>query len=373
MSLPIRYIDDAAGLQQSMTACRDVPVVTIDTEFVRTNTYYPRVGLIQIYDGETCYLIDPLTIDDLSELGRLLEDDGVLKVIHACSEDLEVFEYCLDVRPTGLFDTQVAAAASGLGFSIGYQAMVENLLGVSIPKEETRSDWLQRPLTDEQIEYAALDVIYLFEVYEKLIASMEGTDKEGWVLEDCRGMTDDVVIAMEPEAFYKRVRSAWRLDRRELKVLKDLCAWREREARARDMPRNGVVDESVLVTLARTKIEGKVQIREKSKITPGQLRKYGDLLVELANEARQSPVEDCPPEIPRPAKAPDKETMAQMRSLIDESAEELNVAPEMLDRKQQLEELFATRQEGEYRPPQSLSVWAAPVPRRPFLPPLPTT
>lgn len=358
MPLPIRYVDDAAALQEAITSCRNVAVVSIDTEFMRSRTYYPIVGLIQIYDGTTSWLIDPVAVDDISPVAEVLEDENVLKVFHACSEDLEVFERCLGTLPRPLFDTQIAAAAAGIGYSLGYQGLVETLLSVSIPKEETRSDWLQRPLTDKQIEYAALDVIYLLQMYNKLVESMSGTNKLYWVEEECLAVLEDTAITSNPETCYLKLKTAWRLDEHQLNVLKTLCAWREETARRLDSPRSWVVDDKALFAIAKSEIADKNSLKEQANMANKQIRKYGDEILKLAEEARQAPVDECPPLIPRPARAPDPGVMAEMQRVIDDKAQALNMCRELLATKKHLEALFGSIDDrGEYHLPPVLSGW----------------
>ncbi|MEX2488472.1 MAG: ribonuclease D [Pseudomonadales bacterium] len=358
MSLPIRYVDDAQALDEAVAACRHVSVVSIDTEFMRSKTYYPIVGLVQIYDGTTAWLVDPVAIDDISPISSVLGDAKILKVFHACSEDLEVFERCLGTLPRPVFDTQIAGAAAGKGYSVGYQGLVEELLSVSIPKEETRSDWLQRPLTAKQIEYAALDVIYLQQMYNQLVELLSGTGKLEWIEEECEAVLEETVITTNPDKFYLRMKTAWRLDRQQLNVLKTLCAWREVTARRLDIPRNWVVDDKVLFTIAKSGLADKRDLKEKALMASGQIRKYGEEILALADQARQVPLEQCPPPVLRPARAPDTETMTKIQQMIDDKAQALNVSRELLARKKHLEQLFGSLEDnGGYRLPPILSGW----------------
>ncbi|MEX2327160.1 MAG: ribonuclease D, partial [Pseudomonadales bacterium] len=269
------YIDDEAALVRMVTACSAHDVITVDTEFARSHTYYPEVGLVQIYDGENCYLIDPVAIGTLKPLAPLLEDSSVLKVFHACSEDMEVFQYAVGALPSPAFDTQIAAAAVGVGFSISYQNLVGHYLGIDVPKEETRSDWLQRPLTQSQLDYAALDVIYLLMVFNKQQVELTRLQRLDWVAEECSLLTSDIAIIVDPDQCYLRVKSAGRMSKAELNVLRILCAWREREARKQNVPRNRVIEEKALVALARAGAKDRDELRL-AGLSERQLRKFGD-------------------------------------------------------------------------------------------------
>lgn len=159
------WIEQDTELAELCQRWRQQAAIAVDTEFMRTSTFYPIAGLIQIGDGKGCYLIDPLAIQDFTPLRDLLLDESVTKVLHSCSEDLVVFQRLLGIVPAPLFDTQIAAAFAGYGFSLGYAGLVKAVLNTEIPKEETRSDWLQRPLSVAQLKYAALDVAHMLIVY----------------------------------------------------------------------------------------------------------------------------------------------------------------------------------------------------------------
>ena len=158
MAIDIHWIRDNASLAQHCASWRNLPFVAVDTEFMRVDTFYPIAGLLQVSEGERAYLIDPLLIDDWAPFAALLQDPAVVKVLHACSEDLEVFLRLTGSLPVALFDPQLAAAYLNLGFSMGYSRLVQAVLNIELPKGETRSDWLQRPLTANQVRYAAESV-----------------------------------------------------------------------------------------------------------------------------------------------------------------------------------------------------------------------
>ena len=155
------WINDTATLVHYCQQWLQLPLIALDTEFMRTETFYPIPGLIQIADDQGCYLIDPLQVEDMSPLAEVLRAPDVLKVLHAGNEDMELFRHSYGVLPQPLYDTQVGAAFAGWGFSMGLQRLVAYALEVELGKGETTSDWLQRPLTAEQEHYAALDVAYL--------------------------------------------------------------------------------------------------------------------------------------------------------------------------------------------------------------------
>lgn len=358
MPAPVRYIENKQDLQEVVKACLEQKVISIDTEFARFNTYYPIVGLIQIYDGQTCCLIDPLVVDDLSPLIELLVADDVLKVFHACSEDMEVFQYCLDTSPAPVFDSQIAAAALGIGFSISYQNLVTHYLSVTVPKEETRSDWLQRPLTDGQIKYAALDVIYLLQVYEKQRDQLRQMQREEWVLEDCELLSVDLGTMIEPDSAYKKLKGLARLNRKQLSVLKALCAWREIRAREDNVPRNRIVEQKSLMMIASQDITDKQALRTVAGMFPRQVRKFGEDLMFLAEEAKCLPESQYPQLVPKDGARIDAKQLSRLREVVQVRATSLAVTPELLSKRRHLEALLRSSDgNGNYELPEGLLGW----------------
>ena len=352
------YIDRDERLDEVVSACEDAPVIVLDTEFVRTNTYYPLVGLVQIYTGDECFLIDPLRPDNLSPLVDILTDADTLKVLHACSEDMEVFQHLLGVVPAPLFDTQIAGAALGVGFSVGYQSLVEHYLGIRLPKDQTRSDWLARPLSAGQLRYAALDVIHLLYVYHAQMRELEAGPKLQWVEAESAEMGRDIPTTIDPEDCYKKLKGLWQLGGRQLNTLKVLCAWREVTARRENIPRNRVVDHQALMAIARDDIADTESLREKASMMPRQVRKYGDEIMALRTQAQSTPEQEFPPPIERTDTSVDNKRLKLLREVVNEQAKRLSVAPELLTKRRHLEKLIRSRDEsGCYHLPVELGGW----------------
>ena len=351
------YIDSVAGLAQIHAACHDVEVIAVDTEFARFNTYYPIVGLIQIYTGSICFLVDPLPIDDLSSLAELLTRADLLKVFHACSEDMEVFQHKLGVTPTPVHDTQIAGAVLGIGFSLGYQALVEHYLGISLPKDQTRSDWLARPLSNEQLDYAALDVIHLLQVYHKQAAALAGTPKAAWVRAESENLGADIPTMVDPEVAYLKLKGLWQFDRFELNQLKALFAWRENKARQDDVPRNRVADQKALMAIVKQGLSTRHALQHQASMTPRQVRKYGDDILLIREKAGLVPETDCPPQILREDLPVSSSKLKQLKKVVEAKARELAIAPEMLTKRRHLEALLRSGETGQYALPKALTGW----------------
>lgn len=357
MAIDINWIRDDASLAQRCTEWQQLPFVALDTEFVRVDTFYPQAGLVQVGDGSRAWLIDPLLIGDWTPLARLLENPAVVKVLHACSEDLEVFARLTGSLPSPLFDTQLAAAYLNLGFSMGYSRLVQELLGIELPKGETRSDWLQRPLSATQLSYAAEDVLHLAEVYKALLPKLSA-EKNAWLLEDGEELLASQRRATPPEEAYKEAKLAWKLSRQQLAVLRALCAWREREARARNQPRNRVLRENSLWPLARFQPDNLNSLARIDDMHPRTVRQDGELILRLIAEAAALPPGEWPEPLPEPLPPEASGLLKKLRAVGQREAERLDMAPELMLRKKTLESLLKSGfPAGLYRLPDSLRGW----------------
>ena len=299
MAIDIHWIRDDASLAQHCAEWQSLPFVALDTEFMRVDTFYPIAALLQIGDGSRAYLIDPLLINQWAPLSALLENPAVIKVVHACSEDLEVLLRLTGSLPAPLFDTQLAAAYLNLGFSMGYSRLVQEVLGIELPKGETRSDWLQRPLSDTQISYAAEDAVHLAEVYSILQPQLSA-EKHAWLLDDGAELVANLRREIDPYELYRDAKLAWKLSRAQLAVLRELCAWREHEARARNLPRNRVVREHSLWPLAKTQPNNLGALAKIDDMHPKTVRQDGEFLLNLIKTAASLPPEAWPPALPEP-------------------------------------------------------------------------
>jgi ribonuclease D len=357
VAIDIHWIRDDASLAAHCAEWQSLPYVAVDTEFMRVDTFYPIAGLIQIGDGARAYLIDPLTIDQWRPLAALLENPAVVKVLHACSEDLEVLLRLTGSLPLPLFDTQLAAAYLNLGFSMGYSRLVQEVLGLELPKGETRSDWLQRPLSDTQISYAAEDAVHLAEVYERLRPRL-AAERVEWVLEDGAELVAQLRREVDPNELYREAKLAWKLAPAQLAVLRELCAWREREARARDVPRNRIVREHALWPLAKTQPDNLQALARIEDMHPRTVRHDGETLLALIEEAASLPPEQWPQPVPEPLPIEAAALLKQLRGVGQATAQALGIAPELMLRKKTLEALLKSGYpSGPYQLPDSLRGW----------------
>lgn len=358
MKQPMHYIDSDDLLFQHSADWQSLSVVALDTEFIRTDTFYPIAGLIQLSTGSDCYLIDPLEIKDFSPLIDLFENKSIHKILHSCSEDLEVFDRLLGVLPEPLFDTQIGAALSGLGFSVSYQNVVEQLIGVHVPKGETRSDWLRRPLSDGQIHYAALDVEYLHQVYDKISKQLTEHDRMHWWQDESQAMIDKFRDSFDLSAYYTRVKSAWKLNRRQLATLVCVVTWREQQARERNTPRGRVIKDRSLFEIAQMQPKRLEQLSDIGELHPKAIRKEGETLLELVEQARSLNDDALPELLPKPLPPAAGGVIKLLKAYVKERAQALNVAPEMLVRKRDYEMMMRNKSRGiEPLLPNTLSGW----------------
>jgi ribonuclease D len=226
------------------------PFITVDTEFLRETTYYPKLCLIQVASEEDVALIDPLADGiDLAPFFELMKNAAVVKVFHAARQDIETFYNLAQTIPMPLFDTQVAAMVCGFGDQIGYEAIASSLVGAKIDKSSRFTDWSKRPLSEAQLTYAAADVTHLRGVYQKLQQRLEKTGRTDWVREEMAILIDPETYRADPARAWERIRTRARKPR-DLGVLMEIAAWREREAQTRDVPRSRIMKDDLLGELA---------------------------------------------------------------------------------------------------------------------------
>ncbi|MFW6094677.1 MAG: ribonuclease D [Pseudomonadota bacterium] len=324
----VSWITSDAALAEAVSHWRGA--IGLDTEFQRTDTFFPRPGLYQVASGTDLYLVDPLEVSDFAPLLELLEDPRVTKIMHACSEDLELLRHHFGAVPRGLFDTQLANAFLTPDYSVSFTRLVNDRLGIALDQHETRSDWLARPLTAEQVRYACEDVYYLPHLHEVLHQALEAAGRLAWFREemDLRGRFE----LGDPDVYYRSMKKAWRLAGPARARLQQLAAWRERQAMAEDRPRNRIVRDEHLLTLAEA---AEVDDRAVRELLPaGVARRYGD---DLLRAHRVGAEAEHPEAALAPLKAAENALVRELREVAKARAEALGMAPELLARKREVE------------------------------------
>ena len=311
----------------------------MDTEFVRERTWFPRPALLQVSAGDEVWLVDPLRVADWAPFARLLEDPSVVKVLHAVSEDLEVFELLTGASPRNLFDTQLAGAFAGHGYSLGYRGLVEALLEVSLDKGETRSDWLRRPLSPAQLRYAALDVTYLLPMHGRLSGQLDALGRSAWMNEELDYQRRAKAADKRPEAAYLRIRNRDQLRPADHAVLRALCAWRESEAMARDLPRRHLMTDDILMQLAAAESVDAKALDNMQGLGRRTAARYADAIRACVEKARRQGPEavDSPVDL-----RPHAGTIKRLKRIVRQEAEILDMPPELLANRRALESLLVS-------------------------------
>ncbi|WP_165661845.1 ribonuclease D [Oceanimonas sp. MB9] len=334
-------------------------VLAVDTEFVRTRTYYARPGLYQINDGEHTALVDPLAVTDMSPLWRLLHDGNRLCLLHAGGEDLELFQHQSGALPARVHDTQLAAAFLGLGAQLGFAPLVEQLLGVSLDKAHARTDWLARPLSPAQLSYAADDVIYLYPLYRTLHERLAQKGLLDWFEQECEWTVKRRAVNVRPELAYLEVKNAWTLDRQALGILQRLCAWRLNEARKRDLAVNFVVREAHLLRVAE-RAPGSLSDLNRLGLEPMEIKRHGQTLLALVQQALAAP-DSWPEPVKRLVDFPGyKAELKRIRELVEQAGEASGVPAELIASKRLIHQYLSWKwrlEESEDAMPALLQGW----------------
>ena len=335
-------ITQDAELQIFCDRAQNQPFLYLDTEFVRTRTLRPRLGLIQAYDGHQVVLIDPLADMDLEPFWTLLTMESVTKVLHSCSEDLEVFKYAANRQPAPLFDTQIAASMLGEGSSLGYAALVEKLINVKLDKGATRTDWVARPLSEQQLAYAGNDVLYLKPIAEQLIERLKARDIYEYVIEEGALLSVKRSADKIYDEVYQDVKNAWRLNSSELSILKTLAAWRQQQAETQDLALNFVLKEPTMVAIARAKPNSMNGLRKVSGILPQEVRRHGSTILDIVEQSLAVPAGEQPKPLVRLVDfAGYKGMYSAVKTVIAEVAESQDLPVEAIASKRQINQLLS--------------------------------
>ncbi|QPB42963.1 ribonuclease D [Rodentibacter haemolyticus] len=329
------------ALAETCCLARQQSAVALDTEFVRVSTYFPKLGLIQLYDGERISLIDPLSITDFSPFVELLVDSNVLKILHSCSEDLLVFLQEFDQLPRPMIDTQIMARFLGLGNSVGLAKLALQYLNVEVDKGATRTNWIKRPLSETQLHYAAGDVWYLLPLYHCLQKELAETPWEEAVHSDC-----ELALAKanklqrnDADKAYLDIPNAWKLNPLELARLKILAQWRQEVAIARDLALSYVVKSEHLWKVAKYNPRNTSEMLEMG-LTNNEVRVRGKKILQLLAQTRRVSPYDYPKRIVRVVDDPRYKKAIR---LLQEKAYELTpqgLTLEILASKRSLEDLI---------------------------------
>ena len=334
-------ITDNTALLEICNLAQQQSAVALDTEFMRVSTYFPKLGLIQLYDGERVSLIDPLAITDFSPFVALLSNSKVLKILHSCSEDLLVFLQEFDQLPHPMIDTQIMARFIGLGISAGLAKLAQQYLNVEIDKGATRTNWIKRPLSDIQLQYAAGDVWYLLPLYHILEKELAKTPWEQAVRDDCELALSKTHKLQErdSEKAYLDIPNAWKLNPLELSRLRILAQWRQNVGIERDLALSYIVKPDNLWKVAKNNPRNTSEMLEVG-LTENEVRVRGKKILQLLAQARRISSNDYPKPIERISEDPRyKKTIRLLQEKVNSLTPE-GLTPEIVASKRTLEELI---------------------------------
>jgi ribonuclease D len=339
----MRIVEDNVALAAFLAEFSGAPYLALDTEFLRDQTYYPKLCLIQIAAPGIEGIIDPLADGlDLKPFYDLLKRPDIVKVFHAARQDIEIFYLQGGVIPDPLFDTQVAAMVCGFGDAASYETLARKLAHVEIDKSARFTDWSHRPLSKRQLEYALADVTHLRVIYEKLSGQLKKSGRAAWVEEEISALKDPKLYRLEPESAWKRLKPRT-TNKKFLAMLAALAAWREREAQARDIPRGRVLKDEALTEIAAhppENAEGLDRIRAVPKGFGNS--RMGKSLMEAVEQGRgASPPDGAIAPAPRRKREPSPAVIDLLKTLLRLKAEEAHVAPRLIANAEDIERLAA--------------------------------
>lgn len=328
--------------EQFLTLCEalgDNALLAVDTEFVRESTYYPQFCLLQIASSEGTYCIDPLKLESLAPLITLMGNPNISLALHSARQDLEVLQQSLGMLPARIIDTQIAAALSGYHEQIGYASLVEEILGIKLSKEQTRTDWSQRPLTGAQLHYAADDVIYLSQILGVLTEKLDRLGRTTWWREDSTALLDPTFYTPPTEDAWKKVRGLLDLAPQALAFGITVAQWREETAQILNIPRSWVARDESLISWAE---QGKVPYDSlRMRSTPGHVQHA--LLEELKTRLSNEPPLDFALKLHQSTKGKTDPARKNLIKKLSEKnqmqAKELNISPSVLATRKDLETL----------------------------------
>lgn len=314
--------------------------LALDTEFMRERTYHARLCLVQIATDADCFLVDTCAGLELGALHALLADRARVKILHAARQDLETLFVASGRVPGPVFDTQVAAALLGFPPQVGYAELVARQLGHSIDKGQTRTDWSRRPLTPEQLAYAADDVHHLLALHAELTAALESRGRADWLIEDAHALEDEALYRLDPADAWRRLKGLARLRPPEQAVARALAEWRERRAVAADKPRSWILADEALYGLATRAPSTSEDLAQVPALPPALVRKRGEELLALIATARARGATDEFRHAPPPRPTPEETaTVGRLQQLVRDKAAALGLSPEVLATRRDVEAL----------------------------------
>ncbi len=316
-------------------------LLAVDTEFISEKSYWPRLCLLQLGTEDEFVCVDPFQVTDLSPLRSIMTNPGIIKIFHACGEDMIILQHILGVTPAPVFDTQVAATLLGYSNQTGYGSLVKGECGVTLRKADSFTDWSIRPLTDSQIDYALDDVRYLPRIYHQMIHNLEKRGRLDWITPDMEDLSRPQRYYRDPQTQYLRLKRRNSLSPRQLCIARSLAAWREEFAQKRDLPRRWVLTDDQIIDMCKrrpAKTEELFAVRGASK---GVVQRNANTILQLITDAWNEPKENWP-EIQHHEHHEDfSPQLAMMNALVQLRSQENDIASSTLASRKDMELLTA--------------------------------
>jgi len=336
----IQYIDTDEALAEFCGRVKAAEFIAVDTEFAREKTYFPRLCLIQIASPDHLACIDPFEIRDFEPMLKLFCNKDQTKVLHSLSQDMEVFLHTFNCLPEPIYDTQIAASLMGMGEQVAYAGLVNEMLGITLDKSHTRTDWSRRPLDEAQIKYAADDVRYLAEIYPRQRQQLESQGRLQWVESDFSEIVQPEKYRPDPANAWKRVKGHRRLRGVELAVLQALAQYREEQAIKSDRPRRHIISDDQLLDLARSKPRTIADIERRRGFVAGLINRHGQALLECVQAGLQMPMEQWPEVSTGRTLTARQEAVADiLMALLKQQARSFDLSPGLLASRKEIERL----------------------------------
>lgn len=329
-------------LDSLVRKAQKVDAVALDTEFVWERTYYPQLGLIQLaLSDEECYLIDPIALPSLESLGRLLSNRSVIKIFHDAPQDLAILYRATGAATQNIFDTRLAAGFAGLSYTLSLANLVREVLDIELSKEETRTNWLNRPLSDDQVRYALDDVRYLRAVRILLLTRIIGPKLKSWLQEELNILNNPAnYTGPQDNERFRKIRGSNLLDAQGLAILKNLTTWREGMAKKRNRPRGHIVHDNILIEAAKNKPRSTEELKQQTAISDKALDSYGQTIVAIIETTRnQSPRNYPEVDLSVRLNAKEKTSYDRLTKLIDLKSELLGLDPGLVGNTSELKKL----------------------------------
>lgn len=331
-----RFINTQAELENVLTLMQQASTYGLDTEFIKVDTLWPKLGVFQVNVKDQVFLLDGASLDFRCFWTQLFQAQQ--NIFHACGEDIDlIYHYADKKHLDNVFDTQVALSFLGHGLQVSYQNALKLILDIDIDKGQTRSDWLARPLSDEQMNYAANDVLYIMNLAEKIKSELITKQLYQQVLEDCQNLTFEIALETPKEKLYSDVGN-YRHSRIQLMQLQQLSVWREEMVKALNQPRSFILKSATMVDLVEVNPKNNFQLSQVKGIRPNIVREHGKTILDLLNFLPE--VDEWPLRIARPIKHSSQGVTLEVDQLIDQVALETQVPKEVLMRKKWLNALY---------------------------------